>query len=379
MSAVVDLPTTFGQLAQSWAAAVDAALAVTPIRPLAWLLAAGQWTAQSVTAPDPFYLAVAVCAITTLTLCWIPSVLTKHYSFVDRLWSFLPVVYTGIFTAYAVRDAYPVVYAAHRFDDSAATLTLTTRVTRAGLVAADLMALRSVVQFLLVLAWGARLSYNYYRKGGYQWPSEDYRWEYVQRIVAKLTPFSWFNTLVWQVFNFGFIAVFQNVLLLGLSYPAYLAWQIQHAGLMAGETLFREQLTLVSQLDPEHSRALFSQALLTRLQGTALAALSRPHLLDGLVVVLWLGLLVGETVADQQQWNFHQVKARFQSFQQWHRNQVPATGAEVEATLVEPAATIYRQDVRRGFLTTGLFAYSRHPNFFCEISLCKFKVLMFLP
>ncbi|KAJ1981634.1 hypothetical protein H4R35_000633 [Dimargaris xerosporica] len=381
MSAVVvDLPTTLGQLAQSWATAVDAALTVTPIRPLAWFLAAGQWTAQSVTAPDPLYLAVAVCATTTLVLCWIPSVLTKHYSFVDRLWSFMPVVYTGIFTAYAIRDAYPVVYAAHHFDDNAttSTSTLATRVTHVGLVAADLVALRPVVQFLLVLAWGARLTYNYYRKGGYRWPSEDYRWEFVQRIVAKLTPFAWFNALVWQVFNFAFIAVFQNVLLLALSYPAYLTWQIQHAGLKAGETLFQEQLALVSRLDPEHSRTLFSQALLTQLQSMALAALSRPHLLDGLVIMLWLGLLVGEFVADQQQWNFHQIKARFQSFQQWHRNQVPATGAEVEATLVEPTATIYRQDVRRGFLTNGLFAYSRHPNFFCEISLW-WTLTLFVP
>ena len=54
---------------------------------------------------------------------------------------------------------------------------------------------------------------------------------------------------------------------------------------------------------------------------------------DAVFAVLFVAFLVGETVADQQQWDFHQRKAR----------------GEAE-----------------GFLTTGLFATSRHPNFFFE-------------
>lgn len=50
---------------------------------------------------------------------------------------------------------------------------------------------------------------------------------------------------------------------------------------------------------------------------------------DAVFAVLFVAFLVGETVADQQQWDFHQRKAR----------------GEAE-----------------GFLTTGLFATSRHPN-----------------
>ena len=46
--------------------------------------------------------------------------------------------------------------------------------------------------------------------------------------------------------------------------------------------------------------------------------------------------LVGEFVADQQQWDFHQAKA--------------AAGGHLEP----------------GFVTTGLFRVSRHPNFFFE-------------
>ncbi len=55
-----------------------------------------------------------------------------------------------------------------------------------------------------------------------------------------------------------------------------------------------------------------------------------------MLAVMFAAFLVGETVADQQQWDFHQVKR--------------AAGGTLES----------------GFVTTGLFAYSRHPNFFFE-------------
>jgi steroid 5-alpha reductase family enzyme len=58
--------------------------------------------------------------------------------------------------------------------------------------------------------------------------------------------------------------------------------------------------------------------------------------LDVVVALLFLGLLIGETVADQQQWVFQNAKK--------------AGGA----------------DFRPRFLTTGLWRFSRHPNFFFE-------------
>jgi steroid 5-alpha reductase family enzyme len=57
---------------------------------------------------------------------------------------------------------------------------------------------------------------------------------------------------------------------------------------------------------------------------------------DAVWAVLFLGALAGETVADQQQWDFHRAKAR-------------AGGA-----------------LAPGFVTTGLWRFSRHPNFFFE-------------
>merc|ERR1712224_371584 len=52
---------------------------------------------------------------------------------------------------------------------------------------------------------------------------------------------------------------------------------------------------------------------------------------------------MGEIIADEQQWIFHAEKRRAKEMG------IQGSG-----------------DVRRGFLTQGLFAYSRHPNFFAE-------------
>lgn len=65
--------------------------------------------------------------------------------------------------------------------------------------------------------------------------------------------------------------------------------------------------------------------------------------LDYAAAALFLLLLAIETVADQQQWSFQQKKHALIAAKK------PLTG-----------------DYKRGFITTGLFAYSRHPNFFAE-------------
>ncbi|MEY2900857.1 MAG: hypothetical protein RL247_1023, partial [Actinomycetota bacterium] len=57
------------------------------------------------------------------------------------------------------------------------------------------------------------------------------------------------------------------------------------------------------------------------------------------LTVAFLALLALETAADQQQWNFHQRKAR----------------------MIEQG-----QHPSPRFLDEGLFKYSRHPNFFAE-------------
>jgi steroid 5-alpha reductase family enzyme len=176
---------------------------------------------------------------------WVLSVITREYSWVDRIWSILPVVYLAVFAA------------ADGFGNGRLNLML-----------------------VLVALWGARLTFNFARKGGYAPGGEDYRW----RVLRERMP-AW----QFQVFNLGFISVYQNVILLLISLPAYTARQ--------------------------HDTGL-----------------GWPDLL---AAALFLAFLVGETIADQQQWDFHQ----------WKRAQA---------------------DPRPRFLTTGLFRYSRHPNFFFE-------------
>ncbi|MET0829252.1 MAG: DUF1295 domain-containing protein [Microbacterium sp.] len=141
-------------------------------------------------------------------------------------------------------------------------------------------AARLILMALLVTAWAARLTFNFARKGGYT-GMEDYRWAILR---GRMKPW-WF-----QVFNLLFIVLYQNALLVLITLPAFIAWQ-NPAPLNGWDAAF---------------------------------------------AVLFAGFLVGEFIADQEQWDFHKAKA--------------AAGGHLEP----------------GFVTTGLFRVSRHPNFFFE-------------
>ena len=149
----------------------------------------------------------------------------------------------------------------------------------AGIAAGD-DAARLILMAVLVTAWAARLTFNFARKGGYT-GMEDYRWAILR---ARMKPWQF------QVFNLLFIVLYQNALLVLITLPAFVAWQ-NPAPLNGWDAAF---------------------------------------------AVLFAAFLVGEFVADQQQWNFHQAKK--------------AAGGTLEP----------------GFVTTGLFRISRHPNFFFE-------------
>jgi steroid 5-alpha reductase family enzyme len=196
---------------------------------------------------DPL-LVVLIVAGAASAFCWIASLVTKDTSWVDRLWSVVPVVYVWIFAVAALGTGEN--------------------------------ATRLVVMALLVTAWGARLTFNFARKGGYT-GMEDYRWAILR---GRMKPWQF------QLFNLFFIVLYQNALLVLITLPAYAAWQ--HPAPFSGW--------------------------------------------DAAFAVVFAAFLVGEYIADQQQWDFHQAKK--------------AAGGTLEP----------------GFVTTGLFAYSRHPNFFFE-------------
>ncbi|OZJ05780.1 hypothetical protein BZG36_01290 [Bifiguratus adelaidae] len=213
---------------------------------------------------DPFIIGLACVAFLSFTT-WFMSILTGNYSQVDRIWSLLPPFYSWHFTLHDCmnsRDGQPNV--------------------------------RLVLVSTLMTLWGARLTFNFWRKGGYKWKEEDYRWPYLRQAIGPVA---------FQLLNATFIAPYQNILLYLISLPVYIAYL--------------------------NSRISFEL-----------------NAVDLVATVLFLALLAGEFIADHQQWVFQSEKAR----------------------LIKEKAPL-KGDYKRGFLaSSGLWKYSRHPNFFCEIS-----------
>ena len=153
---------------------------------------------------------------------------------------------------------------------------------------------RMVLMASLVSLWGIRLSYNFARRGGYSWAfwrgEEDYRWA----ILRSKPEFN--NALKWGAFNLFFISLYQMGLIL-----------------------------------------LFTLPILKSMGGKPLG------MWDAAITVLFIGFLLLETIADQQQWNYHREK-----------NRRKRNGEEL--------GTKYN----RGFVKEGLWAWMRHPNYMAE-------------
>ncbi len=125
-----------------------------------------------------------IVMITVAIVCFVVSELTRNYSQVDKLWSLMPVAYSWITVA-----AFPSV--------------------------------RLYIMASLVTIWGLRLSYNFYRKGGYNiipWKGEeDYRWKILRENPALK------GRIRFGLFNLFFISFYQNMLIFLFSTPLLLA------------------------------------------------------------------------------------------------------------------------------------------------------------
>lgn len=73
------------------------------------------------------------------------------------------------------------------------------------------------------------------------------------------------------------------------------------------------------------------------------AHLGELNLYDYGLTLLWILFFLGQVTADQQQWNFQTEK--YKLLKDSPLEKLPAK-------------------FRKGFITSGLFSYSRHPNFF---------------
>lgn len=193
-------------------------------------------------------------------LCFIVGELTKNNSQVDKLWSIVPAFYVW-YIAYA-----------GGWDP------------------------RVVLMASLVTLWAVRLTFNFARRGGYQWKfwggDEDYRWE----ILRQSPPLN--KRWAWTLFNLFFICAYQMSLILLFCLPALVALQGS---------------------------------------GTPL------NIFDYVLAAIMVGLVVIEFMADQQQWNFQTEKYR---------------RIKAGVPLGEPYSA--------GFVHTGLWKISRHPNYAAE-------------
>ncbi len=170
--------------------------------------------------------------------------------------------------------------------------------------------LRLVTMAILATIWGIRLTINFGRKGAYSikfWSGEeDYRWVVLRN--KKILS----NKYVWALFDLFFISIYQNFAVLAITFPAIVSME---------------------------SKEPFG-------------------FIDIIALVLTLGFIVLETVADEQQWRFHSEKKRLM-----------AGGKKLEE-IPFPYS--------RGFNTTGLWSCARHPNYLGEqciwISLYIFSI-----
>ena len=114
------------------------------------------------------------------------SEINRNYSQVDRCWSILPTFYNAHYTAYAHATG----LSTRRLD----VLLLLSTFWSVGNHLGSHLPFTDLDQ--------ARLSYNYWRKGGYSIGSEDYRWNVLREYISPPLFF---------IFNVVFISLAQSV------------------------------------------------------------------------------------------------------------------------------------------------------------------------
>ncbi|KAI9824146.1 MAG: hypothetical protein M1826_007460 [Phylliscum demangeonii] len=196
------------------------------------LLAASPWSFGALKAiylaTNPLITSLAF-TLFTAPLFLLAAEVNDNYSQVDRFWSILPSIYHGHYALYA---------------------------HLAGLSTQRLDTLLAIS-----VLWSARLTFNYYRKGGYSVGSEDYRWAVLRRYISPPLFF---------LFDAVFIATIQPLLLFLITTPTY-------------------ALLLASRLTGDHFTTT-----------------------DLIVTRLMAGIIIFEFFADQQQWDYQVAKRTYQ-------------------------------------------------------------------
>uniref|UniRef100_A0A7S2LXH0 Steroid 5-alpha reductase C-terminal domain-containing protein n=1 Tax=Skeletonema marinoi TaxID=267567 RepID=A0A7S2LXH0_9STRA len=245
-------------------------------------------SSESAIINNPYQSTFVTCNIIAM-LCFIISSFTGNFSQVDKLWSIVPAMYAWM----CVTDT------------------------------------RTTLMAFLATLWSVRLTYNFYRRGGYNGlpfgGEEDYRWE----ILRRGTLGGWWtlltNKFILGVFNLVFISFFQNLLLLYIASPSVVAWS------MAMKRTHCDNDEGVQNL-------------------------SSLNALDGIAATIFLFALCIECMADNQQLRFQNKKHAI--------NSVSGTFASATKSLIAKSAE--NKDLVDGFCQSGLFAIVRKPNYAAE-------------
>jgi len=195
-SAVVGGSTAFaGKVKQAVSAVFMTALTL-----LGLYVLKSQWLPLTPVQQEAFTQVLWICQAVTWW-CFIVGEITGNNSQVDKLWSLVPAVYAWFLVYKAAQDPSCTDWS------------------------------RMVLVSVLISLWAIRLTYNFYRRGGYSllpWKGEeDYRWS----ILRAKPPLN--RSWVWTLFNLGFICFYQNALIFLFSLPVLAIWQ-GHAGALNG-------------------------------------------------------------------------------------------------------------------------------------------------
>ncbi|PWY96995.1 DUF1295-domain-containing protein [Testicularia cyperi] len=275
---------------------------------------------------DPMHSAIAFCGVVSFYV-WFMERITGNASQVDGLWTFLPLIYSTHFTVHKYFSYQP------------AKLTLFGGVEHASIW--DKIEPRLALMSFLSLLWSVRLTYNAIRRGMFKPGEEDYRWPLLRKTMNRFT---------WHIFSIFFIAIAQNILLAITALPNYL---------------------LLTTTSVKHVTEPVPRPINKLILGD--------YVLAGLFV---LNLSI-QFFADQQQWNYQNYKRGKDIYEK----PLPASmvDAKTKLPVVPQTTSPYStpEDAKRGFVTKGLWAWSRHPNFACEQTtwwiLYAFVPLTFLP
>mmetsp|Transcript_27133 Transcript_27133/g.57265 ORF Transcript_27133/g.57265 Transcript_27133/m.57265 type:complete len:364 (+) Transcript_27133:124-1215(+) len=198
---------------------------------------------------------------------------------------------------------------------------------------------RTTLMAWISTLWAVRLTYNFYRRGGYAYPpwegEEDYRWE----VLRSGTLGGWWRLLrnkwIMLLFNLVFISVYQNYLLLAIAAPSFVAWSQAMRGIHCPSGEGGDE---------------------------SITGVPPPlNFLDGMACFLFVASVIVEAMADNQQYNFQNKK------REWKSQVNTGAGSGGFANAIKSISfNTSLQEYEDGFCQSNLFSLVRKPAYAAE-------------